>query len=47
MTNVLVEGGAGLLGSLFDAGFVDEVHAFVAPKIVGGAGPSAVGGRRV
>ena len=45
MTNVLVEGGAHLLGSLFDAGLVDEVHAFVAPKIVGGAGPSpAVGG---
>ncbi len=37
MTNVLVEGGGKLLGSLFDAGQIDEVHAFVAPKIVGGA----------
>jgi diaminohydroxyphosphoribosylaminopyrimidine deaminase/5-amino-6-(5-phosphoribosylamino)uracil reductase len=45
MTNVLVEGGATLLGSLFDAGAVDEVHAFIAPQVFGGQGaPSAVGG---
>jgi len=37
LTNVLVEGGGSLLGSLFDAGEVDEVHAFVAPRIIGGA----------
>lgn len=44
-TNVLVEGGAGLLGSLLDAGAADEFHVFVAPKIAGGAGaPSPVGG---
>jgi diaminohydroxyphosphoribosylaminopyrimidine deaminase / 5-amino-6-(5-phosphoribosylamino)uracil reductase len=36
-TNVLVEGGARLLGSFFDAGHVDEAHVFVAPKIIGGA----------
>ena len=36
MTNVLVEGGGQLLGSLFDAGQIDEVHAFIAPKLVGG-----------
>jgi diaminohydroxyphosphoribosylaminopyrimidine deaminase/5-amino-6-(5-phosphoribosylamino)uracil reductase len=36
MTNVLVEGGADLLGSLFDAGQIDEVHVFIAPKIFGG-----------
>ena len=36
MTNVLVEGGASVLGACFDAGVVDEVHAFMAPKIVGG-----------
>lgn len=35
-TNVLVEGGAGLLGNLFDLGEVDEVHAFIAPMLVGG-----------
>ena len=45
-TNVLFEGGSRLFGSLFDCGLVDEVHVFVAPKIVGGAGaPSAVAGK--
>ena len=45
-TNVLIEGGSRLLGSFFDSGWVDEVHVFVGPKIVGGAeAPSAVGGR--
>ncbi|MHC4400702.1 MAG: bifunctional diaminohydroxyphosphoribosylaminopyrimidine deaminase/5-amino-6-(5-phosphoribosylamino)uracil reductase RibD [Planctomycetota bacterium] len=42
LTNLLVEGGGRLLGSLFDAGHVDEVHVFIAPKLVGGeaaAGP--------
>ena len=36
MTNVLVEGGANLLGSLFDARQIDEVHVLVAPKLFGG-----------
>jgi diaminohydroxyphosphoribosylaminopyrimidine deaminase / 5-amino-6-(5-phosphoribosylamino)uracil reductase len=36
MTNVLVEGGASLLGSLFDARLIDEVHVFIAPKLFGG-----------
>jgi diaminohydroxyphosphoribosylaminopyrimidine deaminase / 5-amino-6-(5-phosphoribosylamino)uracil reductase len=36
MTNVLVEGGAKLLGSLFDQRQIDEVHVFVAPRLVGG-----------
>lgn len=35
-THVLVEAGAGLMGTLFDAALVDEVHAFVAPKMIGG-----------
>lgn len=43
-TNVLIEGGAGLLGAAFDAGAVDEFHVFIAPKLVGGTGPSPVGG---
>jgi diaminohydroxyphosphoribosylaminopyrimidine deaminase/5-amino-6-(5-phosphoribosylamino)uracil reductase len=43
---VLVEGGAETLGSFFDAGLVDEVHAFLAPVIVGG-GKSAVSGEGV
>lgn len=36
MTNLLVESGGRLLGSLFDGGLVDEVRAFLAPKILGG-----------
>jgi len=37
LTNVFVEGGSRLLGSLLDAGEIDEVHVFIAPKLVGGA----------
>jgi len=37
LTNVLVEGGSTLFGALFDAGRIDEVWAFVAPKVIGGA----------
>ena len=47
MTNVLVEGGSQLLGTLFDMRAVDEVHVFIAPKLAGGAaapGPSAAPG---
>ena len=36
MTNILIEGGGSLLGSCFDARLIDEVHIFIAPKIVGG-----------
>ena len=44
-TNLLVEGGTRLLGSFFDAAAIDEVHAFVAPKLIGGASsPSPLGG---
>ena len=35
-TNVLVEGGGRLTGSLFDARQIDEVHVFIAPKLLGG-----------
>jgi diaminohydroxyphosphoribosylaminopyrimidine deaminase/5-amino-6-(5-phosphoribosylamino)uracil reductase len=45
MTNVLVEGGSRLLGSLFDRREIDEVHVFVAPKLIGGArAPSPLAG---
>jgi len=45
MSNVLVEGGSGLFGGLWDARLIDEVHAFIAPKLVGGlAAPSPIGG---
>jgi len=45
MTNVLVEGGSQLFGSLLDARQIDEVHVFIAPKIFGGEkAPSPIGG---
>jgi diaminohydroxyphosphoribosylaminopyrimidine deaminase/5-amino-6-(5-phosphoribosylamino)uracil reductase len=48
MTNVMVEGGGRLLGSLFDARLVDELHVFIAPKLVGGSdAPGPVGGEGV
>ena len=34
--NVLVEGGGGIIGSLFDQDLVDKAMFFVAPKIIGG-----------
>ena len=43
MTNVLVEGGGEVLGSFFDAGQVDEVMAFVGPKLVGDGVPAVLG----
>jgi len=38
LTNLLVEGGGRLIGGLFDGRLIDEVHVFIAPKLVGGAG---------
>jgi diaminohydroxyphosphoribosylaminopyrimidine deaminase/5-amino-6-(5-phosphoribosylamino)uracil reductase len=47
-TNVLVEGGSGVLGSFLDADAVDEAHVHLAPKLIGGANaPSPVGGAGV
>lgn len=36
-TNVLVEGGATLLGALFEQNLVDELRVFVSPKLIGDA----------
>jgi diaminohydroxyphosphoribosylaminopyrimidine deaminase/5-amino-6-(5-phosphoribosylamino)uracil reductase len=36
LTHLLVEGGSQTLGSFADAGLLDEVHVFIAPKLVGG-----------
>ena len=48
LTNVLVEGGGGLVGSLLDSGEIDEVHVFLAPKLVGGASAtSPIGGEGI
>src|SRR5205823_6088338 len=48
MTNVLVEGGATVLGGFLDAKLIDEVHIFIAPLLIGGAeAKSPVTGRGV
>ncbi|NLE38383.1 MAG: bifunctional diaminohydroxyphosphoribosylaminopyrimidine deaminase/5-amino-6-(5-phosphoribosylamino)uracil reductase RibD [Pirellulaceae bacterium] len=48
LTNVLVEGGSHVLGSLLDLGQIDEVHAFVAPKLIGGrASPGPLAGEGI
>ncbi len=48
MTNILVEGGGTLLGTLLDGGQIDEIHAFLAPKLLGGAtAPSPVAGEGI
>jgi len=36
ITNILVEGGGMLIGSLFDDGLVDKILFFISPKIIGG-----------
>jgi len=42
--SIWAEGGGTLLGSLFEAGHVDELWAFLAPLVIGGGGLPAVGG---
>ena len=44
-TNLLVEGGAVIFGSLFDCNFVDEIHVFYATGKLFGSGKNAVMGR--
>ncbi|MCA9065610.1 MAG: bifunctional diaminohydroxyphosphoribosylaminopyrimidine deaminase/5-amino-6-(5-phosphoribosylamino)uracil reductase RibD [Planctomycetaceae bacterium] len=44
-TNVLLEGGPGLIGKFSDEQLIDEVHVFLAPKLIGGIdAPGPVGG---
>ena len=44
--SVLVEGGANVAGRFLDAGLVNKVSFFIAPKIIGGNdAPTAVGGQ--
>ncbi|HSL55090.1 MAG TPA: dihydrofolate reductase family protein, partial [Pyrinomonadaceae bacterium] len=48
LQSVLVEGGSTIAGEFIDAGLVNKVTFFIAPKIIGGAeAPGAVGGRGV
>jgi diaminohydroxyphosphoribosylaminopyrimidine deaminase/5-amino-6-(5-phosphoribosylamino)uracil reductase len=42
VTNLVVEGGAGVLRTLFGAGAADEIQVFVAPRLLGGE-PTAAG----
>jgi diaminohydroxyphosphoribosylaminopyrimidine deaminase/5-amino-6-(5-phosphoribosylamino)uracil reductase len=45
LPSVLVEGGANVAGALLQAGLVDKVTFFVAPRLIGGCeAPSAIGG---
>ncbi len=45
VTSLMVEGGGATLGAFFDAGLVDRVAAFLAPRVLGGsAAPGAIGG---
>ena len=45
LTSILVEGGAAVLGSFFQAGLIDELLAYFAPIVIGGEqAPGAVGG---
>ena len=34
---LMVEGGGGIIAALLEAGLVDEIHAYIAPRIFGGA----------
>lgn len=44
IASILVEGGAQIHGSFFDANLANRLYAFIAPKIIGGQGLSPVGG---
>lgn len=47
-TNVLIEGGAVLLGACLDQNLIDEAHVFIAPKMVGAeTAPSPIGGEGI
>lgn len=46
MTNVLIEGGAAILGAFADLDLIDEVQVFIGSKLIGGqTAPGPVGGQ--
>lgn len=48
MTNVLIEGGSGIHGAFFEHQLIDELHAFISPKLVGGTQAlTPIGGRGI
>ena len=45
MTNILIEGGAAILGAFSDLDLIDEVHVFIGSKLIGGqTAPSPIAG---
>jgi diaminohydroxyphosphoribosylaminopyrimidine deaminase/5-amino-6-(5-phosphoribosylamino)uracil reductase len=42
LTRVLIEGGAGVAAAYLQAGFVDRIHWFRAPGIIGGDGLASI-----
>lgn len=47
ITSVLLEGGGGLNDAALKAGIVDKVMFFIAPLLIGGQGPTPIGGQGV
>ncbi|HVZ81291.1 MAG TPA: bifunctional diaminohydroxyphosphoribosylaminopyrimidine deaminase/5-amino-6-(5-phosphoribosylamino)uracil reductase RibD [bacterium] len=45
--SLLVEGGGAVHASFLEEGLADELHLFVAPKVIGGKAPSWAGGKGV
>ena len=46
--SILVEGGATVAGSFIDAGLVNKITVFIAPKVIGGSdAPTAIGGKGI
>lgn len=46
-TSVLLEGGGGLAGTLIQDQLVDKIEFFIAPKLIGGNGPSPLSGLHI
>jgi diaminohydroxyphosphoribosylaminopyrimidine deaminase/5-amino-6-(5-phosphoribosylamino)uracil reductase len=46
-TGVLLEGGSKLAGVMIEAKLVDKIHFIVAPKLIGGNGPSSLAGLNI
>jgi diaminohydroxyphosphoribosylaminopyrimidine deaminase/5-amino-6-(5-phosphoribosylamino)uracil reductase len=47
LSELLVEGGGGLVAALLRAGLVDEFHWFAAPRLLGCDGLPALGGLEI
>ena len=45
LRSVLVEGGPSIHGAFVDAGLVDKAVLYIAPLLIGGEAPAAVGGK--